>query len=113
MLVLEMQKIMASSSVIVSPHGAGLANIIFAPPGSRIIELFGLHYTPQYRNLAKVCNQDYLPFSCRGEDGRDLFDVDSSKERAQDVNRFDMVVDLQLFDKALQQFLHSDPPLPR
>jgi capsular polysaccharide biosynthesis protein len=30
----------ASASVIVSPHGAALANLVFASPGTRVIELF-------------------------------------------------------------------------
>lgn len=31
-------------SVVVAPHGAGLANLVFAPPGATVIEFFGDNY---------------------------------------------------------------------
>jgi capsular polysaccharide biosynthesis protein len=38
--VLEQIRTFASASVIVAPHGAALANLIFASPGSSVVELF-------------------------------------------------------------------------
>jgi capsular polysaccharide biosynthesis protein len=38
--VVDQIRIFASSSIIVSPHGAALANLVFASPGCHVIELF-------------------------------------------------------------------------
>jgi capsular polysaccharide biosynthesis protein len=40
MSVAEQIRTFAGASVIVSPHGAALANLVFASPGCTVIELF-------------------------------------------------------------------------
>ncbi len=37
----EQVELFASASVVVAPHGAGLANLVFANPGTKVIELVG------------------------------------------------------------------------
>jgi capsular polysaccharide biosynthesis protein len=46
----------AESEIIVGPHGAGLANLVFASPGSSLVELFpgGRVLPDAYRQLAQV-----------------------------------------------------------
>ena len=39
----EQAQLMATHGVLVSPHGAGLVNIMYMPPNSAIIELFPYH----------------------------------------------------------------------
>ena len=39
--VSEQANLFASASVIVAPHGAALANLVFARPGTRVVELMG------------------------------------------------------------------------
>jgi capsular polysaccharide biosynthesis protein len=51
-------------------HGAGLSNIIFAPPGCRVIELTteGARAFPAYfRQLAAGCGHDYATARVRGD----------------------------------------------
>lgn len=56
----EQIQLIASAKIIVSPHGAGLANLVFAKPGTKIIELFSPSWAiPLYWILSNWCNLDY------------------------------------------------------
>jgi capsular polysaccharide biosynthesis protein len=45
---------------VVAPHGAGLANLVFAPRGAKVIEiLHPVNQTPCYQNLALACGLNY------------------------------------------------------
>jgi len=49
-----------SARFILAPHGAALANMVFAPPGTGIVELFHpRHKNRCYENLAAVCGHRY------------------------------------------------------
>lgn len=50
----------AQAKVIIGPHGAGLTNMVFAPPNSILIELFPESYINVcYWALANVCHNTY------------------------------------------------------
>jgi capsular polysaccharide biosynthesis protein len=58
--LLEQVKLFSAAECIVAPHGAGLANIVFAPPGAHLVELF--HPDAKavcYQELAQVCGLRY------------------------------------------------------
>ncbi len=56
------REIFASASVVVAPHGAGLANMLFCQPGTKILELFHPGFVQQcYWQLA---NMLHLPYFC-------------------------------------------------
>lgn len=57
----ERQKALFSEAdVVVAPHGAGLANLVFARPGTQVIELFKFGQVNQcYERLSTVCGLDY------------------------------------------------------
>lgn len=45
---------------VVAPHGAGLANLVFCAPGTRVVELFARDYVnPCYWRLAALGGLDY------------------------------------------------------
>jgi hypothetical protein len=53
----------AGASDILAPHGAALANIVFAPPGARLLELFPASYgTAAYYVLAAAAGIDYASY---------------------------------------------------
>jgi hypothetical protein len=56
--------------VVVAPHGAGLANMLFTPPGLRVVEVFPTRYVvPHYFFLSRSLGHDY---TCCCHDGDDI-----------------------------------------
>lgn len=79
--------------VVLSPHGAGLANIIFCPASTRVLELFSSHFTPQYFHLARDIGQPYTALPCTDEDGLNVFDrYEATSTNKAQFNRKDIVV---------------------
>lgn len=63
----------AGASVIVAPHGAALANLVFAPPGALVVELFPPGCVlPDYWRLASSAGLRYRYFSKHRAGGRRL-----------------------------------------
>ncbi len=60
----EQAKIFNTAKVIIGPHGSGFANLIFAKPGLKIIEID--HGTPEprsfYKQMAAIMGCKYTPF---------------------------------------------------
>ena len=57
-----------SATVVVGPHGAGLANLAFTPPGALLVEITnGRHYNRCFEWLCHVAGHAYVPVS--GDDG--------------------------------------------
>jgi Glycosyltransferase 61 len=55
----------ASADVIVGPHGAGLANALFMPRGSTMLELHHANFgRPWYRRLAETLGLRYEALAC-------------------------------------------------
>jgi capsular polysaccharide biosynthesis protein len=53
-------KIFNSAETIISPHGAGLTNLVFCNPGTKVIELFAPRYTmPCFYIISNHMNLDY------------------------------------------------------
>lgn len=49
---------------IVSFHGAGLTNVIFCQPHTKIIEIFNNHVDISYWGFSNILDLDYLPIDC-------------------------------------------------
>ncbi|MEY4488174.1 MAG: hypothetical protein RIQ79_682, partial [Verrucomicrobiota bacterium] len=57
------------AKVVVAPHGAGLANLVFCAPGTRVVELLSRRYChPGYWRLAVLRGLDYRPVIATGDD---------------------------------------------
>ncbi len=55
----------AGAAAIVAPHGAGLAHLAFAAPGTRVVELFPLsHGTPAFAMIAAALGLRYRALLC-------------------------------------------------
>lgn len=59
MSFLDQVRLFSQAEIVVSPHGAGLANMIFAQKSIIVIELFGSFVIPVYFNLAKALGFQY------------------------------------------------------
>jgi capsular polysaccharide biosynthesis protein len=86
-------EVFRGAKVVVAPHGAGLANIVFCRPGTKVIELFNRSYVNGcYWRLASVRALDYQPIV---PSGPEPLAVDLR------ANRFDITADLRQVAKAL------------
>lgn len=55
----EQIRMFAKASHIVGQHGAGLTNLMFSPPGTRVLELFSGETLHQFRFLSHAADLDY------------------------------------------------------
>ena len=61
-------KIFHSAKIVIGPHGAGLTNLAFCQPGTKVIEFFYKDYPPIFKRLlCNYLNFDYYSFICNGE----------------------------------------------
>ena len=90
----QFSKLIEGAGIIISPHGAGLANIVFASKGSSVIELFGAHYTNQYQLLANEFGQKYIKIACVSEDGMYFHEYKRNSHTIADLNRKSFSVDI-------------------
>jgi len=66
--VVEQAAVMSSAKVVVSPHGAGLTNLVFCSQGCKVIELFAPNYVnPCYRALCDMVGLEYWYLLGKGQ----------------------------------------------
>jgi capsular polysaccharide biosynthesis protein len=62
----EQIRLFASANFVVAPHGAGLANLIYCAPGTKVLEFFPGGYVKQtFYDLSNKCNLDYRYVICQ------------------------------------------------
>jgi hypothetical protein len=60
MTLQEQIEVFHSAKIVIGAHGAGLANLVFSEPGTKVIELFGSQYVnAQYWFISRHMNLDY------------------------------------------------------
>lgn len=63
----------ADAEIIVAPHGAGLANLLFVSPPGAVVELLPTDvHRPHYRRLAAEVGVRYQAIPCRADPGSPL-----------------------------------------
>ena len=61
--VKDQAKLFASAEIVVGPHGAGFTNLVFCPPGAKIVEFFNRSYVhPLYWMLSNRLQLRYHAF---------------------------------------------------
>jgi hypothetical protein len=85
----EQVDILSQANAVAGPHGAGMTNLLFAPHGTRVLELFPPKFVnPVFYSMANSQNQEYyyltgysLPEDRNPEGAKDLdhFRVDPEK----------------------------------
>ncbi len=89
-------ELFAGAEVIVSPHGAGLTNIIFCQPETKVIELFSAHYLkPYYWFLS-----NHIPLDYYGVVGQPMIADDHGPTVA--TYQQDFYIDLKELSQTLQ-----------
>jgi hypothetical protein len=64
-------RLFAGASMVVSPHGAGLSNLVFAPPGCKVIELMpDCEMRPFFWLIGAKLRHVYGMLPCPSHDGR-------------------------------------------
>lgn len=59
--VAEQIDVMSRSRHVLAAHGAGLANIVFAPPGAKVMEFCGQYLSSHFRMLSEFSGHTYRP----------------------------------------------------
>lgn len=94
--VVDQINLFSNASVIVAPHGAGLSNLVFAEPSTKVLEFFAPEYVNVcYWTLCEQCNLTYYYLIGQGRKYPDFVDPHQSAA--------DIVVDteelLRMLDK--------------
>lgn len=65
--VADQAKIFSSAKVVIAPHGAALANLVFSAPGTKVIELFAPSWVRHtYWIISQHCGIDYYRLLSEG-----------------------------------------------
>ncbi|WP_088834738.1 glycosyltransferase family 61 protein [Paenibacillus tyrfis] len=60
MKVTQQVQLFSCAKLIIAPHGAGLTNLVFCKPGTKVIELFNPYYMPSYYwMISNLVHLDY------------------------------------------------------
>ena len=95
-------QLFAQAEVIVSIHGAGLANVVFAPPGCKMMEIVDPnHVGVMYYMLAETLQHRY--WYCVGQSV-----ADDSLRHGGAHGHDDVTVSFDLFSRTLSEMLDSD-----
>lgn len=82
-----------AARIIVAPHGAGLANLVFAGRGTRVVELFARDYVnPCFWRVAALAGLDYRPVVAEGR---------RPPREEPEAGGVDIAVDIETVGKAL------------
>ncbi len=101
----QQQALFAGARAVVAPTGAGLANLVFAPPGTPVIELFPKHFTvieyPELCHRLGLLHRYLVAEAAHGP-----------LHARRDGWREDLTVDLTALRTSLDQALSSCPAPP-
>lgn len=95
----------AEAEVIAGPHGAGLANVAFMPPGGQVLEIYGAHLSTEYW---RICADRGIGYTClqgTDADGRPLDRETVERMSYFDRNHADVHVTPERLRAALTELL--------
>jgi capsular polysaccharide biosynthesis protein len=100
----EVAGIMRDATHIVAPHGAGLSNVVFCNPGTKVMEVFNTHISTEFWKLCAARELPYFVLRAHhvtgGAIGEDELLEMSFKER----NGADMILMPSDLESALDTF---------
>lgn len=97
----EQAALLNKASIVVGSHGAGLTNIVFCQPGTKVVEIFSEYMVPCYWSLASLKSLSYHQYFAahRSEHQNTARTVSSDRDRSLQIdfeeffNWFDATVD--------------------
>jgi capsular polysaccharide biosynthesis protein len=63
MSIAEQVALFSQASAVVGPHGAGLTNLLFSPPGTRVVELFAAPAAQEVSNYRVLASHLGMPYT--------------------------------------------------
>lgn len=74
---------MSEAEIVIAPHGAGLANLVFCNSRAKVIEIFSSHMSSEYYKMSKIFGFDYLCINALSPSGDfvDLSQLNYEDER--------------------------------
>lgn len=95
----EQIQVFSEAQTIISPHGAGLTNILFAGENTNIVEMFNPNYrVPCYCFLANSLNHNYYYIKGEGIEASNAHS-DCSGNITIDINKIKKIINLLNLDK--------------
>ena len=101
-------RMMSETEAVIAPHGAGLANIVFASAGTKVLELFNAHITRGYWMIANQKNLKYYAFEADGPDGDELDPGELAKLPGTSRNHMDMMIPMEKFKDFFENEFEQD-----
>jgi capsular polysaccharide biosynthesis protein len=93
----EQIKLFASANFIVAPHGAGMANLVYCSPGTKVIEFFPGGYVKQtFYDLSNKCGLDYRYI---------IFEKDQEADNAVDGQKIHITADVAEIEEKINELL--------
>ena len=94
MSIAEQVALFSRASVVVGPHGAGLTNLLFSPPGTRVVEIFAAPAAQGVSNYRVLASHLGMPYSR-------LLAQPVANESRRGPHYLDMEIDPRLLARAL------------
>ncbi len=83
--VAEQVELFSKAEIVLSPHGAGLTNIVYAPDDVTVIELFGDRKKNTFYRIAEMLGYEYRYIDCDHDSVDIIVDVDRIEREVQDL----------------------------
>jgi capsular polysaccharide biosynthesis protein len=98
---IEQVDLFQNAEIVIGPHGAGLSNIVFCKPGTKIVEIFSSFYVnPCYWYIAQEVGLEYYYVIGDGDSGKThgpgihKIEMKGDKNINVDLNRLKKTIDL-------------------
>lgn len=98
----ETAAIINAASHIIAPHGAGLANLVFAGAGAKVLELYSAHLSHEYWIISHQQGLEYHVFEAHGPDGQVVDDAARDAMPFFERNGTDIEIPLEPFKAYLR-----------
>lgn len=101
--IAEFAQMVAGAQQIVAPHGAGLANLVFASRGLQVLEIYSAHIVAEYWLLTSAIGGRYYLLAGRDEEGRYPWEEGAYSELSPgERNQADFSVNIEDLERALE-----------